>query len=290
MKIFISWSGAYSHGVAMALRDWLKLPFPHVQTFVSSEDIRKGKRWLHEISSQLTSTNFGIVCLTPDNFEAPWIVFEAGALSKLKDANVCTLLLRGLRSGNIEGPLSHFQHTTFNKGDVYKMLAEINEKSGRNKREEAGLKTLFERLWPDLDKQIVELPVDKKDRVAEKRPVEDMVYELLEITRTIARNFPREPRGAVEELSKLIQLLSLGMDELEFSAKTLDVLDDLSIPDLLSLTMMDAGALAKRIPVFAYKEIREKLELLGLGLGMEYGDDLRFDVERYRVLHGHKKK
>ena len=106
MKVFISWSGTYSLGVAVALQKWLPYIFTDIQTFVSSEDVRKGKRWLAEITKELSNTNFGIVCLTRDNLEAPWVLFEAGALSKLKAAHVCTLLLDNLRPGDVEGPLA----------------------------------------------------------------------------------------------------------------------------------------------------------------------------------------
>jgi hypothetical protein len=110
MKIFVSWSGKPSLAVATALKEWLPYIFNGIDLFVSSEDIRKGKRWPAEVSKELGATNFGIVCLTPDNLDAPWLLFEAGALSKsVAEASVFTLLTGGLRIGNIEGPLSHFQ-------------------------------------------------------------------------------------------------------------------------------------------------------------------------------------
>lgn len=98
MKVFISWSGEVSHKVALALHDWLPCVLNEAKPFVSSEDIRKGNRWLLDISKELATTRFGIICLTPDNLTAPWILFEAGALSKsLKDSQVCTLLLGKLK-------------------------------------------------------------------------------------------------------------------------------------------------------------------------------------------------
>src|ERR1700679_556652 len=149
MKIFISWSGTYSHGVALALKRWLRYIFTDAQAFVSSEDVRKGKRWLVEISKELSSTSFGIVCLTSDNLGAPWVLFEAGALSKLKAAQVCTLLLGDLRPGDIHGPLSHFQSTQFKKSDFFKLLQTINQKNSKNRLEESQLETMFKMWWPD---------------------------------------------------------------------------------------------------------------------------------------------
>jgi hypothetical protein len=58
------------------------------------EDIDKGQRWGLILAEQLESTHAGVICLTPENLTAPWLLFEAGALSKLhKDSKVCTYLI-----------------------------------------------------------------------------------------------------------------------------------------------------------------------------------------------------
>ena len=75
MKIFISWSGKYSLGVATALREWLPYLFTGIDLFVSSEDIRKGKRWPLEVSKELDATNFGIVCLRDSPLSRPFFSY-----------------------------------------------------------------------------------------------------------------------------------------------------------------------------------------------------------------------
>src|SRR5687768_16996882 len=82
MKTFISWSGPVSHRVAQALRDWLPLVIQRVDPYVSSEDIEKGRQWLPDISSTLGTSSYGILCITYDNVNSPWLNFEAGALSR----------------------------------------------------------------------------------------------------------------------------------------------------------------------------------------------------------------
>lgn len=188
MRIFISWSGESSRRAAVVLRDWLPDIFQGIEAFVSSEDIRKGKRWAAEIAAQLDSCNFGIVCLTPENTAAPWVLFEAGALSKsIKEASLYTLLLGTLRWGDVDGPLSHFQHTTFEKADFYKLVSSINESHGPNKQEEARLIRKFEKYWGDIEVAMgaaVETPIEPK----KKRSIDDMLLELLETTNHIAKN------------------------------------------------------------------------------------------------------
>ena len=190
MKIFISWSGEHSLGIATLLRGWIPLLFPSVEPFVSSDDIRKGKRWPVEVSKELENCNFGIVCLTPDNLVAPWLLFEAGALSKsLKEASVYTLLVGGLRASDITGPLSHFQHTVFEKEDFFKLIKSINDAQTEGKQEEGRLRKIFDKFWDELAADIAKtIKVDSKPE--KKRSAEEMLNELLELTGHIARNMP----------------------------------------------------------------------------------------------------
>jgi hypothetical protein len=87
MNIFLSWSGDASKALATAINDWLGMIFPEVTFWISSRDIEAGERWGEELDKQLESTNFGILCLVPTNLAAPWLIFEAGALSKSVEAS-----------------------------------------------------------------------------------------------------------------------------------------------------------------------------------------------------------
>jgi hypothetical protein len=202
MKIFISWSGEPSHNVALALKEWLPSLFPTVEPFVSSEDIRKGKRWQIEIAKELETSNFGIVCLTPGNTEAPWLLFESGALSKsLKESNVSTLLTGGLRPTDIEGPLSHFQHTSFEKEDFLKLVNSINDAQPSGRQDLVRLRKVFDKFWDELATS-VEKALKTVGRPEKKRSVEDMVRETLELATYIAQNIP-EPSLARRYLTEL---------------------------------------------------------------------------------------
>lgn len=76
MKIFISWSKSLSKECAEILRDWIKCTLQPSEPWVSSKDIEKGSLWFGEISDQLKDTRVGIVCLTKENKNNPWILFE----------------------------------------------------------------------------------------------------------------------------------------------------------------------------------------------------------------------
>ena len=83
-KVFLSWSGDLSRKLADALRSWLPSALQSVKPYFTPEDIEKGAKWGSEISKELESSNIGIVCLTRDNTEKPWILFEAGALEGVR--------------------------------------------------------------------------------------------------------------------------------------------------------------------------------------------------------------
>ena len=81
MKIFISWSGEKSKKVALLLEEWIKCVIQATNPWVST-NIEKGALWYSELSEQLSTISFGIICLTKENKEKPWIMFEAGALAQ----------------------------------------------------------------------------------------------------------------------------------------------------------------------------------------------------------------
>jgi hypothetical protein len=85
-NVFISWSGKRSKSAAQSLYDWLPLVLQSVRPWMSEEDIQKGSRGLDEIGRALEGIKIGVICLAPENLTAPWILYEAGALSKTLDA------------------------------------------------------------------------------------------------------------------------------------------------------------------------------------------------------------
>jgi hypothetical protein len=57
-------------------------------------------RWNSELTNRLAETRCRIICLTKDNQQAPWVRFEAGALSKTREKTV--VLDEEDRQGQIE--------------------------------------------------------------------------------------------------------------------------------------------------------------------------------------------
>jgi hypothetical protein len=187
MKVFISWSGERSGALAQAIYDWLPTVIQSIDPWLSKSDLNKGVRWGVELAAELENTQVGIICVTPDNAKSPWLLFEAGALSKtLPDTHVCPLLL-DLQPTDFDGPLTQFQATIVEKNDLKALVNTIN---AAQKDDDALpreiLDKVFERAWPDLNTQLMLIP---KRPVSESqvRPMSDMVREILGIIRLQAK-------------------------------------------------------------------------------------------------------
>ena len=127
MKVFISWSGDRSRNVAEILRGWLPKVLQAVKPWMSDEDISTGTRWSTEIASELEASKAGIVCITPENQHNPWLMFEAGALSKtLTETYVCPYLF-DLSTSQLSGPISQFQATLATKEGTFKIIQTLNK-------------------------------------------------------------------------------------------------------------------------------------------------------------------
>jgi hypothetical protein len=185
MRVFISWSGDRSNAIAAALHHWLPTIIQSVDPWMSEHDIDKGTRNIPEISRNLDETQFGIICLTPENLNAAWLLFEAGALSKTQaDARVWTFLYE-LEYTDVEGPLAQFQHTKANEEDARKLLRAINKASAGASITDQQLQVSFDRGWPELEEKLRNVPVTTEVPVP-RRSERELIEESLTLLRKIA--------------------------------------------------------------------------------------------------------
>ncbi len=185
-NVFISWSGPRSRAAAEALAEWLPMIIQAAKPWMSASDIDKGTRWREEISGALDSMKAGIICVTPENRNAEWLLFESGALSKSPDpkTRAWTYLLVGLKPTDLKDPLAMFNATTQDKEETRKLLRSINTNLDSPVSESA-LDKLFDKLWPDLDEKLSHLPPIAQPAPPVRKP-EDMIPEILELLRSLA--------------------------------------------------------------------------------------------------------
>lgn len=214
-KVFISWSGDLSKKLGEAVRNWLPAVLQYVKPYFSPDDIEKGAKWNSEIAKELETSNVGVICLTQDNADKPWILFESGALSKsLEKGRVCTLLFN-LDAADVKGPLTSFQATKFVRDDFKRLVATINSTAEEAKLETSVLDNVFDMWWPRLEEQVTEiLMTHEKGTKRERRPERDILEEILELSRMNAERAHGRLGTSPRALNEVVQ----GLTELALAA------------------------------------------------------------------------
>lgn len=205
MKVFISWSGERSKAIAEALHYWLPTIIQNLEPWMSEHDIDKGTRGLPAIAQQLEETQFGIICLTPENLNAPWLLFEAGALSKSQDQSRVWTFLYQMEHTDVHGPLAQFQHTKAERKDIRELLRVVNVAQGSPLISEPQLEVAFTRGWQDLEQRLQAIPNVEGDQP--ERSEKDMIKEILELARARASERRQSSYEADRFMSSFLPLM-----------------------------------------------------------------------------------
>jgi hypothetical protein len=185
MKVFLSWSGDLSKQVASLMNEWIGDVLQGTEGWFSPDDIDKGSIWFNDISKELSGTAIGILFCNKENLNAPWLMFEAGALSKgLSKSRVCPLLI-DIKPSELYPPLSQFNATACNRDEMLKLIKTIND-NNPNKLNDDRVNKSYDMWWPKFEKKYQEVVKSYKPIVVpDKKPTEDMVEEIVENTRAI---------------------------------------------------------------------------------------------------------
>jgi anti-anti-sigma factor len=153
MRVFLSWSGKKSRNAANALKPWLEKVLDGTQVWMSDHDIEAGVPWGTSLHEQLGHTDFGILCLTPENLTSPWVLYEAGALAISAKAGCVVPYLLGVAPNALTPPLSLFQSVEAGRDGTWKILRSMNQ-AREGRVEEGPLREIFLQEWPRLAGQL----------------------------------------------------------------------------------------------------------------------------------------
>lgn len=186
MKIFVSWSGNRSRAVAELFSEWLKCVIQASQPWISTRDIDRGAIWFSEINDNLRDVSVGVVFLTQENKDKPWILFETGALAKgLTSNRVCTFLI-DLNPSDLQDPLAQFNHTLPEKLGLWNLTRTINSCVTDNPLDEKTLEKVFETYWPQFEADFAQAKLDNPiGEVIPPRSEKDILSEILDNTRSL---------------------------------------------------------------------------------------------------------
>ncbi|WP_434528234.1 toll-Interleukin receptor [Vibrio sp. K4] len=178
--------------MAELLDTWLQCVIQAVDPWMSSKDIDRGSLWFSEINDQLQNTTIGIICLTQENKNKPWILFEAGALAKgLSNSRVCTFLI-DLEPTDVGTPLSQFNHTFPTQEGLWELVRTLNNSLKDKALKEKTLELVFETYWPKFERDFNQiLKETPQAEQVEKRGEDDILLEILNSTRAMDRRIRR---------------------------------------------------------------------------------------------------
>ena len=209
MKVFISQSGERSLALATTLESFLRKVVQNVEPWMSKTAIDKGARFPEEIRNNLSESEAGILCLTSDNLDERWLLFEAGALS-LKPADRVWTFLLDVPYGQVKPPLSDFQHTKAEKAEVFELVKSIHKTVSAKEKstKDSDLMELFETFWAkELEPKIGEL--QKKGPATTGtplRPPAEIMAEVLETVRDVHRQGQQDSWRVSKTMMLLTQL------------------------------------------------------------------------------------
>jgi hypothetical protein len=184
--VFVSWSGERSKIVASSLSRWLQDVFQDLKTWMSAHNIDAGQRWGNELGQQLADTSFGILCLTPENLNSSWLLFEAGALSKvIGEAKVVPYLFQ-LSTTDVPYPLAQFQSVEATRAGSMDLVRSINASLERPIAAER-LERLFDKWWQDLENGLDSVPIELQGTPAQHRSERALLEEVLQTVRSLSR-------------------------------------------------------------------------------------------------------
>lgn len=154
VRVFLSWSGegSQSHEAAKALNGWIQNVIHVAEPFLSSDDILPGDRWNNILGKELDHSGFGILCITKESLNSPWLLFEAGALAGgyKNPRRVCPYLL-DMPRGDLKPPLSQFNAVAADRDGTFKMMQSLNATVDGPLVPEEILKKSFKVWWDELD-------------------------------------------------------------------------------------------------------------------------------------------
>lgn len=154
-EVFISWSGEYSKDIASNLKNILELVFENedITVFMSEKDIGSGAEWFQIIKSHLNNSCCVIIVLTKENLNAPWVLFEAGAMAmRYEEKRIIPLLFEV--SIKADNPLYHYNRIKYSKEGFDKMIFDIRSFCGFGNSTKKQLETILASLYNDFDNQI----------------------------------------------------------------------------------------------------------------------------------------
>ena len=127
-----------------------------------------------------------VICVTPESLNAPWLLFEVGALSKALESSWVCPVLYGMEPTDVQGPLAQFQATRTTKDDMRRLLSTVNRRL-EAPLADLQLDTLHDLLWPQFAEKLDAVSKISGGHRQPHRQTPELLNEMLARIRAIER-------------------------------------------------------------------------------------------------------
>src|SRR5271166_1137823 len=218
MRVFLSWSGTLSKAIATALAEWLPYVVQTAKPWMSEHDIQAGTVWERELAENLKATDCGVLILTSENQNAPWLLFEAGALSRSGNDRVIPYRV-DLPLAEVAAPLTRFQGVDADLLGTKKLVAGLNAALPEPMPDKL-LDGLFDVFWPKLQPELSK-HISSPTRAVARRSQEDYLIEILGVLRnsktpqSSGQSHEASPAVAIQALESEVESLGNAVTSME---------------------------------------------------------------------------
>jgi hypothetical protein len=136
-KVFISWSGEKSLEIAHTIK--FILENNNIDCFIST-DIPMGSNWSDCIHKELDNSGVMIFCVTKENLNSPFFLYELGLVSQYKKSIIPILIDLGFDDLEPSNPLSRYQVFSLYKDDFSRCIEYIWDILGVKYKEDIDIK------------------------------------------------------------------------------------------------------------------------------------------------------
>ncbi len=200
-RIFIGWSGSRSNLVAKALKYWLQCLSHDIEPWVSNLDLKPGRGWWEELETELRQSTAGILCISPENRDSPWLNFEAGALARSVERKLIIPYAIDMEASEISHPIRFFQGVKATQSETSKMASALFSSTHVDYDRDSNI---FEVVWPLLERVLRESQRDPERAQLALAEIERVAIAFRTTTLKEVQFPPTARRGETVALEYLI--------------------------------------------------------------------------------------
>ena len=189
MNLFIGWSGETSGKIAPILGKWLFRTFDkHISVVSPPSSIEKGSDWGESLNKMMNGADCGLLCVTEDNVNSPWLAYEAGILSR--NAQLVVPLLFDVYSLSFDSPFLAFQPIPFDFDGMQKLTRKLNDLLGEDALPAEELEERFPARYPTLEGLVQDTLEESEPQTREnweRNELDEISSQLAALTKRVER-------------------------------------------------------------------------------------------------------